>query len=54
LQDFYLEIKDRKDLENSIADYLSKTLPQYTNDFIGFYDDCPDKQLFLVSHGCFP
>jgi len=54
LQEFNIEIKDRKCSENSAADHLSKILTKCTDDSIGFSDHLPDEQLFAVSHTPLP
>ena len=54
LQEFDIEIKDRKGSENSVADHLSRIFIEYTNDSVGFSDHFPDEQLFAVSHAHLP
>ena len=36
LQEFDIEIKDRKGSENSVADHLSRIFTEYTDDSVGF------------------
>ena len=50
LQEFDIEIKDRKGSENSIADHLSRILTECTDDSVGFSDHFPNEKLFAVSH----
>ena len=54
LQEFDIEIKDRKGSENSVADHLSRIFTEYTDDSVGFFDHFPDEQLFAVSHAPLP
>ncbi|RDY07729.1 hypothetical protein CR513_08115, partial [Mucuna pruriens] len=48
LQEFNLEIRDRKGTDNTIADYLSHIKGKV--DPIPIRDDFPDEQLLLVAH----
>jgi len=50
LQEFDIEIKDRKDSENSVADHLSRIITECTDDSVGFSNHFPDEQPFVVSH----
>ena len=54
LQEFDIEIKDRKGSENSVADHLSRIFTEYTNESVGFSDHFPDEQLFAVSRAPLP
>ena len=54
LQEFDVEIKDRKGSENSVADHLSRIFTEYTDDLVEFSDYFPDKQLFDVPHALLP
>ena len=47
LQEFDVEIKDRKGYENSIADHLSRILIECTNDSVGFSEHFPMSNYFL-------
>ena len=54
LQEFNLEIKDKKGSKNLVADHLSRIFSEYSNDSIEFFDHFPDEQLFVVSHTPLP
>jgi len=54
LQEFAVEIKDRKGSENSVADHLSRIFTEYTDDSVGFSDHFPDEQPFAVSYAPLP
>ena len=49
LQEFNLEIRDKKGSENSVADHLSRIFVEYTQDTLPLRDSFPDEQLFAVS-----
>ena len=49
LQEFDLEIQDKKGSENVIADHLSRLLIEHTQDTLPLRDSFPDEQLFFVS-----
>ena len=49
LQEFDLEIVDKKGSENSVADHLSRLVPESFRDTAPFRDTFPDEQLFAVS-----
>ena len=48
LQEFDLEIKDRKGIENQVADHLSR-LEQNTESSKVINEKFPDEQLFSIS-----
>jgi len=50
LQEFDVEIKDRKGSKNFVADHLSRIFTEYINDLVRFSDHFSDEQLFDVSH----
>lgn len=50
LQEFDLEIRDKKGSENSVADHLSRILIDSSCDSLPVTDSFPDEQLFSVSH----
>jgi len=54
LQEFDIEIKDRKGSENLVADHLSRIFTEFTDDLIGFFDHFLDEQLFAMSHASLP
>jgi len=54
LQEFDIEIKNRKGFENSIADHLSRIFPENANDLIGIFDHFPNEQLFAMSRAYLP
>jgi len=54
LQEFDLDIKDKKGFENLVADHLSRTFSEYTNDLVEFSDHFPNEQLFVVSQTSLP
>jgi len=43
LQEFDIEIKDRKGFENSIADHLSRIFTGYIDDLVRFSDHFSDE-----------
>ena len=43
LQEFNLEIRDKKGSENSVADHLSRILVEYTQDTLPLRDSFPDE-----------
>jgi len=54
LQEFDIEIKDRKGSENSIGDHLSRIFTEYVDESVGFSDHFLDEQLFAVSPAPLP
>jgi len=54
LQEFDVEVKDRKDSEILVADHLFRIFIEYTNGLVGFSDHFSDEQLFAVSHASLP
>ena len=49
LQEFDLEIVDKKGSENSVADHLSRFVRESSRDTTPFRDTFPDEQLFAIS-----
>ncbi|XP_058203029.1 uncharacterized protein LOC131317499 [Rhododendron vialii] len=49
LQEFDVEIRDKKGSENSVADHLLRILVDASGDTLPFKDSFPDEQLFEVS-----
>ncbi|MCI06328.1 hypothetical protein A2U01_0027387 [Trifolium medium] len=50
LQEFDLEIKDKKGVENVVADHLSRLEnPQVTSKELQVREEFPDEKLFVVS-----
>ncbi|XP_058223188.1 uncharacterized protein LOC131332893 [Rhododendron vialii] len=49
LQEFDVEIRDKKGSENSVADHLSRILVDASGDTLPLKDSFPDEQLFEVS-----
>ena len=50
LQEFDVEIRDKKGKENSVADHLFCLVHDCSRDSISFHDSFPDEQLFALSH----
>jgi len=50
LQEFDVDIKDRKGSESLVAVCLSKIFIEYTDDLVEFSDHFSDEQLFAMSH----
>ena len=50
LQEFDVEIKDKKGTENSVANHLSRIEVENTCATTPLHDSFPDEQLFSVSH----
>ena len=50
LQEFNLEIRDKKGSENVVADHLSRILVEHSGTNLPIPDSFPDEQLFEVSH----
>jgi len=49
LQEFCLEIKDKKGVENVVADHLSRLVLSESMDVLPIKDNFPDEQLFAIS-----
>ena len=49
-QEFNLTIKDKKGLENAVADHLSRLVPESTSLDLPIGDSFPDEQLFSIVH----
>ena len=47
LQEFDLEIQDKKDIENVVSDYLSRTLNSPCNE-LPINEDFPEENLFAI------
>ena len=47
-QEFNLTIKDKKGVENVVADHLSRLVPETTSDDLPIGDTFPDEQLFTL------
>ena len=54
LQEFDVDIRDKKGIENLLADHLSMLeLPEYERQQVQINDTFPDEQLLVVSHSDF-
>ena len=49
-QEFNLTIKDKKGVENVVADHLSRLVPESTSNGLPIGDTFPDEQLFPLVH----
>ena len=49
-QEFNLTIKDKKRVENVVADHLSRLVPESNPQGIPIGDSFPDEQLFALVH----
>ena len=49
-QEFNLTIKDKKGVENVVADHLSRLVPESTSNSLPIGDSFPDEQLFSLVH----
>ena len=49
-QEFNLTIKDKKGVENVVADHLSRLVPESSSHVIPIGDSFPDEQLFAIIH----
>ena len=49
-QEFKLTIKDKKGVENVVADHLSRLVPVTTSEGLPIGDTFPDEQLFVLVH----
>ena len=49
LQEFYLDIRDKRGVENVVADHLSRLVVSSPSDSLPIRDSFPDEQLFSVS-----
>jgi len=54
LQEFDLEIKDKKGFENLVTNHLSRIFTTCTNDLVRFSNHVPGEQLFTMSHTPLP
>ena len=52
LQEFDLTIKDKKGVENVVADHLSRLVVQETDENIPIPDSFPDEHLFSIHSVC--
>ena len=50
LQEFDLEIQDRKGTDNQVADHLSRLEQSTDPDFLPISDDLPGEQLMRIQH----
>ena len=50
LQEFHIEIRDKKGSDNVVADHLSRIIIENTSDTIPLHDSFPDEHLFAVTH----
>jgi len=48
LQEFDIEIKDRKGSENSVVEHFSRIFAKYIDDSIGFSNHFSNEQLFAM------
>lgn len=46
---FDLEIRDKKGIENVVADHLSRLIVEHTDDNLPILESFPDEQLLHVS-----
>jgi len=49
LQEFYLEIRDKKGFENVVADHFSRLIVEHTDDNLPILESFLDEQLLHVS-----
>jgi hypothetical protein len=54
LQEFDIEIQDKKGFENVVVDHLSKLTVDITEDTTPIYETFPDEQLMHVAHNPAP
>jgi hypothetical protein len=54
LQEFDIEIQDKKGSENVVADHLSRLIVDYTEDAIPISETFPDEQLMHIAHNRAP
>jgi hypothetical protein len=54
LQEFDIEIRDKKGTENVVADHLSKLTMDYTKDATPISETFPDEQLMHIAHNPAP
>jgi hypothetical protein len=54
LQEFDIEIRDKKDSENVVADHLSRLTVGYTEDVIPISETFPDEQLMHIAQNPAP
>ena len=49
LQEFDIEIRDKKDSENMVADHLSRLVVDFNEDVVPIAETFPDEQLMHIS-----
>ena len=54
LQEFDIEIRDKKGSENVVADHLSKLTVDYPKDATAIFETFPDEQLMNIAHNLAP
>ncbi|XP_059638711.1 uncharacterized protein LOC132280983, partial [Cornus florida] len=54
LQEFDIDIRDKKGTDNVVADHLSRLLIEKSSEFAAIRDSFPDEQLLQVSHSTLP
>jgi hypothetical protein len=50
LQEFDIEIRDKKGSKNVVADYLSRLIVDITEDTTPIFETIPDEQLMHIAH----
>ena len=50
LQEFYLTIKDKKGVENAMADHLSRLVFEESMETLPIYDEFPDEHMFSITN----
>jgi hypothetical protein len=54
LQEFDIEIQDKKGSENMVVDHLSRSTMDYTEDATPISETFPDEQLMHIAHNLAP
>jgi hypothetical protein len=54
LQEFDIEICDKKGSENVVADHLSMLIVNFNEDVVPIVETFPDEQLMHISHNSAP